>query len=180
MGNPCRRQPLGKMWQQSSWKQPLKALERVCHAQAAPGRSGAGAGKCYRHARERSGLMQCPQCQCEHTETARFCEECGVRLVRACPGCGQEVRARAKFCPECGTPLSGPPAPPLTQTDRPRQTQEQRPTTASPEMAAAGKPRQHMRYHSGYFCRLCRSSVSSDISMFDRSYVEEFHFCFGA
>jgi hypothetical protein len=42
------------------------------------------------------------------------------------------------------------------------------------------KPRQHMRYLGGYFRRLCRSSVSSDILMFDRSYVEEFRFCFGA
>ena len=37
--------------------------------------------------------MQCLQCQCENTETARFCEECGARLVRAYPGCGQEEAA---------------------------------------------------------------------------------------
>ena len=42
------------------------------------------------------------------------------------------------------------------------------------------KPRQHMRYLSGYFRGLCRSSVSSDISMVVHSYVEALHFGFGA
>src|SRR5207249_1187294 len=50
--------------------------------------------------------MQCPQCQHENNEAAKFCEECGTKLIRACPGCGHEVSPRAKFCPECGTPLA--------------------------------------------------------------------------
>src|SRR5438034_549760 len=50
--------------------------------------------------------MQCPQCQHENNEAAKFCEECGTKLIRACPGCGHEVSPRAKFCPECGTPLT--------------------------------------------------------------------------
>ncbi len=49
--------------------------------------------------------MQCPQCQHENNETAKFCEECGTKLIRACPGCGHEVSPRAKFCPECGISL---------------------------------------------------------------------------
>src|SRR2546426_7530123 len=49
--------------------------------------------------------MQCLHCQHLNTETAKFCEECGNRLVRTCPACGQEVSPTAKFCPECGTAL---------------------------------------------------------------------------
>jgi TOMM system kinase/cyclase fusion protein len=50
--------------------------------------------------------MQCPQCQVENRDTAKFCEECGSKLVCTCPGCSQEVSPRAKFCPECGTRLT--------------------------------------------------------------------------
>src|SRR5712692_1708834 len=56
--------------------------------------------------RAREGSMQCPRCQHENNEAAKFCEECGTKLIRACPGCGHEVGPRAKFCPECGTPLA--------------------------------------------------------------------------
>src|SRR5215831_11405412 len=51
--------------------------------------------------------MQCPHCQHVNNETAKFCEECGTRLVRTCPACEHEVSPTAKFCPECGTPLVG-------------------------------------------------------------------------
>jgi class 3 adenylate cyclase/predicted ATPase len=51
--------------------------------------------------------MQCPQCQHENSEAAKFCEDCGTKLIRTCPSCGHEVNPRAKFCPECGTPLAG-------------------------------------------------------------------------
>jgi class 3 adenylate cyclase/predicted ATPase len=50
--------------------------------------------------------MQCPQCQHTNNETAKFCEECGTRLVWMCPGCGQEVSPRASFCSECGASLT--------------------------------------------------------------------------
>jgi predicted amidophosphoribosyltransferase len=51
-------------------------------------------------------LMRCPQCQGENRDTARFCEECGNRLVRTCPNCGYEVSPRANFCLECSTQLT--------------------------------------------------------------------------
>src|SRR4051812_24454910 len=47
--------------------------------------------------------MKCPRCQAENDERLRFCEDCGVSLVRACPTCGAHVRAGKKFCGECGT-----------------------------------------------------------------------------
>ena len=50
--------------------------------------------------------MQCPQCQVENRDNAKFCEGCGSGLTRSCPGCSQEVSPRAKFCPECGTRLT--------------------------------------------------------------------------
>jgi predicted ATPase len=50
--------------------------------------------------------MRCPQCQGDNRDTAKFCEQCGSRLVRTCPGCGQEASLRANFCPDCGTRLS--------------------------------------------------------------------------
>ena len=50
--------------------------------------------------------MRCPQCQQQNGETAKFCEECGAKLINACPQCGQQVNPTAKFCPECGTALT--------------------------------------------------------------------------
>ena len=50
--------------------------------------------------------MRCPQCHHQNGERAKFCEECGAKLISACPQCGQQVNPTAKFCPECGTPLT--------------------------------------------------------------------------
>src|SRR5439155_10701956 len=50
--------------------------------------------------------MRCPQCQHQNGETAKFCEECGAKLISTCPQCGQQINPTAKFCPECGTPLT--------------------------------------------------------------------------
>ena len=50
--------------------------------------------------------MHCPQCQHQNNESAKFCEECGARLITACPQCGQSVSPTAKFCAECGTSLT--------------------------------------------------------------------------
>jgi class 3 adenylate cyclase/tetratricopeptide (TPR) repeat protein len=58
--------------------------------------------------------MQCPQCQHDNREQAKFCEGCGTRLVAKCAECGTELGPGARFCSECGTPVAGPPpaAPP--------------------------------------------------------------------
>src|SRR5262249_43924180 len=47
--------------------------------------------------------MHCPQCQHQNSEAAKFCEECGARLVSACPQCGHQVNPTAKLCAQCGT-----------------------------------------------------------------------------
>ncbi len=49
--------------------------------------------------------MRCPNCQTENAPTAKFCVECGNRLV-VCPNCGTINLPTAKFCLECGTPLT--------------------------------------------------------------------------
>jgi predicted ATPase/class 3 adenylate cyclase len=49
--------------------------------------------------------MRCPNCQTENPPTAKFCLECGNRLV-VCPHCGTINLPMAKFCIECGTSLA--------------------------------------------------------------------------
>jgi class 3 adenylate cyclase len=46
--------------------------------------------------------MQCPKCQFENREEARFCGECGHELELICPECGTNNRAENKFCDTCG------------------------------------------------------------------------------
>jgi class 3 adenylate cyclase len=67
--------------------------------------------------------MQCPRCQAQNDEDARFCEDCGARLELACPRCGQPVTPGKKFCRSCGAPLTGVPSetacpPPQTYTPK--------------------------------------------------------------
>src|SRR4051795_5443356 len=52
--------------------------------------------------------MQCPQCQHDNREQAKFCEGCGTRLAAKCAECGTELGPGARFCSECGTPMAGP------------------------------------------------------------------------
>ncbi|MBI3304326.1 MAG: zinc ribbon domain-containing protein, partial [Deltaproteobacteria bacterium] len=51
--------------------------------------------------------MQCLRCQHPNSEAAKFCEECGSKLIQVCPSCGHAVSPTAKFCPECGISLTG-------------------------------------------------------------------------
>ncbi len=48
--------------------------------------------------------MRCPNCQTLNPINAKFCLECGNRLV-VCPNCGTINLPVAKFCIECGTAL---------------------------------------------------------------------------
>src|SRR6266404_7087828 len=49
--------------------------------------------------------MRCPNCQTINPPNAKFCLECGNRLV-ICPNCGTINLPNAKFCIECGTALT--------------------------------------------------------------------------
>ena len=50
--------------------------------------------------------MQCPQCQHENREGAKFCNECAAPLSLRCPSCETLNMPGAKFCDECATPLT--------------------------------------------------------------------------
>jgi predicted ATPase/class 3 adenylate cyclase len=50
--------------------------------------------------------MQCPRCQHQNPDNARFCGDCGATLEpRTCGACGAPVALGQKFCRSCGTPL---------------------------------------------------------------------------
>jgi class 3 adenylate cyclase len=50
--------------------------------------------------------MQCPRCQAQNDEAARFCEDCGAKLELACPSCGAGVTPGKRFCRSCGAGLT--------------------------------------------------------------------------
>ncbi len=49
--------------------------------------------------------MQCPRCQIENPEKARFCLNCGQALERRCTNCQTELPPGARFCMACGQPV---------------------------------------------------------------------------
>jgi membrane protease subunit (stomatin/prohibitin family) len=56
-------------------------------------------------------VILCPKCGAQNPPQAKFCGECGSKLVVAtipCPQCGEKVPENAKFCPNCGASMSGP------------------------------------------------------------------------
>ena len=46
--------------------------------------------------------MTCPQCQRSASPDAKFCTECGTRLIVRCPACGVDNAPGSNFCKECG------------------------------------------------------------------------------
>jgi class 3 adenylate cyclase/tetratricopeptide (TPR) repeat protein len=52
------------------------------------------------------GNMECPNCQFENREAAKFCKDCGTNLECACSGCGTVYELGSKFCDECGCILA--------------------------------------------------------------------------
>ncbi len=64
--------------------------------------------------------MQCPKCQYENSNEAKFCMECGTKLASICSNCGKQLPQDAKFCSECGTKVGTSSAPELTREPVPR------------------------------------------------------------
>jgi class 3 adenylate cyclase/tetratricopeptide (TPR) repeat protein len=52
--------------------------------------------------------MQCPECQFENREGAKFCKKCGVNLEHTCPQCSSPLTPDGLFCDECGYDLQTP------------------------------------------------------------------------
>jgi class 3 adenylate cyclase len=48
--------------------------------------------------------MDCPRCQTDNPDQARFCLNCGQALERICSNCQMELPAGARFCMHCGQP----------------------------------------------------------------------------
>ena len=52
--------------------------------------------------------MDCPGCQSENPQGAKFCVECGNKLEVICPQCKASNSPSFKFCSECGNQLIKP------------------------------------------------------------------------
>jgi len=62
--------------------------------------------------------MQCPKCQFENPEGAKFCGNCKGKLFLVCPECGTENSPRNKYCDECAHELRRPTeTPPLDYSE---------------------------------------------------------------
>ncbi len=71
--------------------------------------------------------MHCPRCRFDNPGSARFCTQCGARLLRQCPGCRAELGEDVRFCGQCGRPL---------ETSRPVQTRFTSPEAYTPRHLA--------------------------------------------
>lgn len=52
-----------------------------------------------------AGTTICPKCGASVKKGAKFCTECGEPMFAVCPKCGVTVKAGTKFCPECGAKI---------------------------------------------------------------------------
>lgn len=55
-----------------------------------------------------SPKIACPKCGAANLANAKFCNECGAKMVTSaqtvpCPKCGAQMQPGSKFCNECGT-----------------------------------------------------------------------------
>jgi predicted RNA-binding Zn-ribbon protein involved in translation (DUF1610 family) len=50
-------------------------------------------------------LERCPKCKVKLEPDAKFCPECGFRLIVKCEKCGIEYPIGTKFCKQCGEAL---------------------------------------------------------------------------
>ena len=64
--------------------------------------------------------MECPKCQFENREGAKFCGNCKAKLSLVCPHCKSENPPENKFCDECGQDLKEPKEVPPVDYDQPR------------------------------------------------------------
>lgn len=49
--------------------------------------------------------MQCPKCQSDNKDGAKFCGKCGSKLALICHQCNSENDIDNHFCNECGQRL---------------------------------------------------------------------------
>lgn len=49
-----------------------------------------------------AGMVVCPQCKTQNSDSAKFCKKCGAKLKNNCPHCGAKLEQGSRFCTECG------------------------------------------------------------------------------
>lgn len=67
------------------------------------GTAGTDGGETGEIATEKAQV--CPQCHAPVQAGAKFCSNCGAKLIQVCPECGKVVAPGSKFCSECGCAL---------------------------------------------------------------------------
>lgn len=67
------------------------------------GTAGTDGGETGETATEKAQV--CPQCHAPVQAEAKFCSNCGAKLIQVCPECGKVVAPGSKFCSECGCAL---------------------------------------------------------------------------
>lgn len=67
------------------------------------GTAGTDGGEIGETATEKAQV--CPQCHAPVQAGAKFCSNCGAKLIQVCPECGKVVTPGSKFCSECGCAL---------------------------------------------------------------------------
>lgn len=67
------------------------------------GTAGTDGGETGETATEKAQV--CPQCHAPVQAGAKFCSNCGTKLIQVCPECGKVVAPGSKFCSECGCAL---------------------------------------------------------------------------
>ncbi|MFA6530102.1 MAG: zinc ribbon domain-containing protein [Candidatus Micrarchaeia archaeon] len=50
-------------------------------------------------------LVKCPKCGAKLEPDAKFCPECGYKLIVVCAKCNVEYPVGTKFCKQCGEAL---------------------------------------------------------------------------
>jgi len=73
--------------------------------------------------------MQCPKCQFQNIDGARFCNACGFQFTVSCPQCNRTNPPDSKFCNECGydfTKTSVPSPQPIETPSKPTITDQER------------------------------------------------------
>ena len=67
------------------------------------GTAGTDGGETGETATEKAQV--CPQCHAPVQAGAKFCSNCGAKLIQVCPECGKVVAPGSKICSECGCAL---------------------------------------------------------------------------
>lgn len=79
------------------------AVGNVGTGVVAGGTAGTDGGETGETATEKAQV--CPQCHAPVQAGAKFCSNCGAKLIQVCPECGKVVAPGSKFCSECGCAL---------------------------------------------------------------------------